>query len=145
MATDTSNKRERAGREIATLMGGLVRRFRTGFVSCADQLGLGPGEAQAIWLLEEGGDASTGDLARRLGVDPANASTLLTKLERRGLVRRVAAERDRRRRLISLTAEGRRARASLARCMESRQPGFGQLSTSELLTFRDLLRRVAGE
>jgi DNA-binding MarR family transcriptional regulator len=57
----------------------------------------------------------------------------------------VAAERDRRRRLISLTAEGRRARASLARCMESRQPGFGQLSTSELLTFRDLLRRVAGE
>ena len=52
------------------------------------QTGLGPGEAQALWLLGIGGDATTGDLARRLGVDPANASTLLTKLERRGLSNR---------------------------------------------------------
>jgi DNA-binding MarR family transcriptional regulator len=145
MPASRNNQRERVGSEIATLMSGLVRTFRTGFVSCADELGLGPGEAQLIWLLDERGDASTGELARRLGVDPANASTLLTKLERRGLVRRVAAQRDRRRRLISLTAEGRKAKAGLARCMESRQPGFGQLTTAELVSFRDLLRRVAGD
>jgi hypothetical protein len=29
--------------------------------------------------------------------------------------------------------------------MESRQPGFAQLRTPELVTFRNLLRRVAGE
>jgi DNA-binding MarR family transcriptional regulator len=145
MPADSNKQREQVGREIATLMSGLVRTFRTGFVSCSDELRLAPGEAQLLWLLDERGDASTGDLARRLGVDPANASTLLTKLERRGLVRRVEAERDRRRRLVSLTAEGRKARSDLARCMESRQPGFGQLTTSELVSFRGLLRRVAGE
>lgn len=136
---------ERVGQEIAALMGGLVRGFRAGFVACADRLELGPSEAQLLWLLEERGDASTGDLARRLGIDPANTSTLLTKLEGRGLVRRQAAERDRRRRLVSLTARGRRTKLSLARCVEERQPGFGQLTTAELISFRDLLRRVAGE
>jgi DNA-binding MarR family transcriptional regulator len=145
MSADSNKQRERVGREIATLMSGLVRTFRTGFVFCSDELGLAPAEAQLLWLLDERGDASTGDLAGRLGVDPANASTLLTKLERRGLVRRVAAERDRRKRLVSLTSQGRKARADLARCMESRQPGFGELTTSELASFRDLLRRVAGE
>jgi DNA-binding MarR family transcriptional regulator len=137
--------REQVSREIATLMGGLVRTFRSGFVACADHLELAPGEAQLLWLLDEGGDASTGELARRIGVDPANASTLLTKLERRGLVRRIAAQRDRRRRMISLTVAGRAAKLELARCMEERQPGFSQLTTSELVSFRDLLRRVAGE
>ena len=143
--SDRGDNRERVGQEIATLMGGLVRGFRAGFVACADRLELGPGEAQLLWLLEERGEASTGDLAQRLGVDPANASTLLTKLERRGLVRRQPAERDRRRRLASLTAEGRRTKLALARCMEKRQPGFGQLATAELVSFRDLLRRVSGE
>jgi MarR family transcriptional regulator, organic hydroperoxide resistance regulator len=144
MATGRDN-RERVGQEIAVLMSGLVRGFRAGFVACADRFELGPSEAQLLWLLEESGDASTGELARRLGVDPANASTLLTKLEGRGLVRRQAAERDRRRRLVSLTAAGRKTKLALAGCMEARQPGFAQLTTPELISFRDLLRRVAGE
>jgi DNA-binding MarR family transcriptional regulator len=139
----TTDSREQVGREIAVLMGGLVRTFRTGFVACADRLELGPGEAQLLWVLDESGDASTGDLARRLGVDPANASTLLTKLEGRGLVSRLPAARDRRRRLVSLTAQGRMTRRALGRCMEERQPGFSRLTDSELVGFRDLLRRVA--
>jgi|SRR4051812_15668373 DNA-binding MarR family transcriptional regulator len=137
--------RQGLGQEIAALMGGLVRGFRAGFVACADRLELGPSEAQLLWLLEERGGASTGDLARRLGIDPANASTLLTRLEGRGLVQRQAAERDRRRRLVSLTAEGRRTKLALGRCMEDRQPGFGQLTTAQLVSFRDLLRQVARE
>jgi DNA-binding MarR family transcriptional regulator len=145
MATRDSDVRQRLGDEIAALMGGLVRDFRAGFTSCADRLGLGPGEAQALWLLSRGDDASTGDLARRLSVDPANASTLLTKLEGRGLVRREPAPQDRRKRLASLTEEGRRTKLALARCMEKRQVGFAALSTNELRSFRDLLRRVADE
>jgi DNA-binding MarR family transcriptional regulator len=140
-----AGNREQVSREIATLMGGLVRTFRTGFVVCAGRLGLAPGEAQLLWLLDETGKASTGDLARRIDVDPANTSTLLTKLKNRGLVRRVAAEHDRRQRMVSLTAEGRKAKGALAQCMEKRQPGFAQLSAKELLTFRELLRRVAGD
>ena len=143
MESRDSGGRQRLGDEIAALMGELVRDFRAGFVGCADQLGLGPGEAQALWLLSGGDDISTGDLARRLGVDPANASTLLTKLEGRGYVRRDPAPNDRRKRLASLTAEGRQAKLMLARCMERRQVGFAALTIAELRSFRDLLRRVA--
>jgi DNA-binding MarR family transcriptional regulator len=139
------DNRERVAKEIAALMGGLVRRYRTGFVACADRLDLGPSEAQLIWLLDESGDASPGDLASRLRIDPANASTLLTKLERRGLVRRLPAKRDRRRRLVSLTAKGRNTKRSLTNCIEERQPGFSRLTTSELVSFRDLLRRLSSE
>jgi hypothetical protein len=33
---------------------------------CADQLGLVLGEAQILWLLSRDGEASTGDLVRRV-------------------------------------------------------------------------------
>jgi DNA-binding MarR family transcriptional regulator len=139
-----NEQRHRLGGEIATLMSGMARTFRAGFVACAAESNLAPAEAQLIWLLDERGDASTGDLAAALGIDPANASTLLTKLEARALVRRVPSERDRRKRVISLTAQGRRTRRSLSSCMESRQPGFAALSTEEMASFRDLLTRVTG-
>jgi GGDEF domain-containing protein len=43
-------------------------------------------------------------------------------------------------------AEGsRQTRRALARCIGRRQPGFGELSTSELVAFRDLLRRIGAE
>ncbi len=145
MRKSEEDRRRRLGSEISRLMGGLVRGFRGSFSSCAERIGLAPGEAQLLWLLGETGDASTGGLAGRLGVDPANASTLLTKLERRGLIRREPAEHDRRRRVVSLTAAGRKQKEALARCMEQRQAGFSALTTSELGIFRDLLRRVAGE
>ena len=145
MANGGETNRVQLGNEIAALISGLARRYRGSFVGCADQLGLGAGEAQALWLLSAGGDATTGELARRLGVDPANASTLLSKLERRGLIRRKAPAHDRRKRIVSLTPQGRRTNRALTRCMEQSPAGFGELATSELVAFRDLLRRVAGE
>jgi MarR family transcriptional regulator, organic hydroperoxide resistance regulator len=143
-AKDTSHarKREQIGNEIAALMGPLVRDLRAAFQTCAAELGLALSEAQAIWLLEMRGALATKDFARALDVDPANASTLITKLERRGLVSREAADDDRRRRLVSLTAEGQTIRRQLAQCIGERRPSFRELTTEELATFRDLLRRV---
>jgi DNA-binding MarR family transcriptional regulator len=145
MASGKRTDRQQLGNEIAALISGVARRYRGSFVGCADQLGLGPGEAQALWLLSAGGEATTGELARRLGIDPANASTLLSKLERRALIRREPASHDRRKRIVSLTAKGRQTNRALTRCMEESPAGFGELATSELVTFRDLLSRVAGE
>lgn len=136
-------RREQLGNEIAALMGPLVRSLRGALLTCAGELGLAPNEAQALWLLALRGSLATKDVARALDIDPANASTLVTKLERRRLVRRDAATTDRRKRLISLTAEGREMRGHLARCIAERRPSFRELTTDELVTFRDLLRRVA--
>lgn len=138
-------ERETISNEIAALMGPLVRGLRTTLRSCAEELELAPGEANALWVLAGVGELTTKDLARRLDIDPANASTMLTGLERRGLVSRQAAPQDRRKRVISLTEKGRAMRLRLAECVGERQPSFRALSTHELGVFRDMLRRVSGE
>jgi MarR family transcriptional regulator, organic hydroperoxide resistance regulator len=138
-------RREALGNEIAALMGPLVRSIRINLRACAEQLELAPGEANALWLLAAMGEMPTKDLARRLEIDPANASTMLTRLERSGLVRRDPAAHDRRKRVVSLTQKGRDTRQRLAQCIGERQPTFGALSTDDLAAFRDLLRRVAAE
>ena len=137
------NKRDKIGTEIAGLMGPLVRDLRTAFQTCATDLGLVLSEAQALQLLKLRGTLTTKDLARALDIDPANASTLITKLERRGLVHRQAAAADRRRRLVSLTAAGEGTVGQMGRCLAERRPSFRELTTEELVTFRDLLRLVA--
>jgi MarR family transcriptional regulator, organic hydroperoxide resistance regulator len=136
-------QREQLGNEIASLMGPLVRSLRGALLTCAGELGLSPSEAQALWLLALRGSLATKDLARALDIDPANASTLVTRLDRRSLVRRHPASHDRRMRLISLTKAGSEMRRRLARCVGERRPSFRELTTDELVTFRDLLRRVA--
>ena len=142
MDTSDARRREQIGNEIAALMGPLVRDLRAAFQTCAAELGLALSEAQAVWLLEPRGTLTTKNLAHALDVDPANASTLITRLERRGLVSREAAAEDRRQRLVALTAEGRETRQQMACCIAERRPSFRELTTDELATFRDLLRRV---
>jgi DNA-binding MarR family transcriptional regulator len=143
MPTSDARKREQLGNEIAALMGPLVRELRTAFQTCAAELGLALSEAQALWLLALRGTLTTKTLAQALDIDPANASTLITKLERRGLVSREAAADDRRQRLVALTSEGQQTRRKLVRCIAQRRPSFRELTTEELATFRDLLQRVA--
>jgi DNA-binding MarR family transcriptional regulator len=143
MARPDSQRREELGDEVAALMGPLVQSIRAAFVACAGELGLALSEAQALWVLETRDAISTKELARALDIDPANASTLIKRLEDRRLVRRTAAKDDRRKRAISITPQGRRARARLAACVGKRRPSFSALTTAELATFRDLLRRVA--
>ena len=143
MSTTDDRRREQLGNEIAALMGPLVRGLNSAFQTCAGALGLTPSEAQILWLLQLRGALPIKDLARALDIDPANASTLVTKLERRGLARRDAAPHDRRMRLIELTGAGRGMRDRLAACIADRKPTFRELTTDELVVFRDLLRRLA--
>jgi DNA-binding MarR family transcriptional regulator len=126
-------------------MGPLVRSLRMTLRTCAEELELAPGEANALWVLAGVGELTTKDLARRLEIDPANASTMLTRLERRGLVSREPAPQDRRKRVIKVTEKGRATRVRLAECVGERQPSFRALSTDELGAFRDMLRRVSAE
>jgi hypothetical protein len=55
------------------------------------------------------------------------------------------APHDRRKRVVSLTDQGRKTRLRLAHCIGERQPSFRALTTDELAAFRDMLRRVAAE
>jgi DNA-binding MarR family transcriptional regulator len=144
MAIKDGHDPEQLGHEIAALLSPLVRDLQAGFRACADDLGLALRDAQALWTLTARGPITTTELAQRLRIDPANASTLVTRLEARGLVDRRPAAHDRRKRQITLTDEGREARERLGACMAERGVTFGRLSTEELVTFRDLLRRLRG-
>ena len=57
--------------------------------------------------LDEFGPASQADLGRRCGIDRSDMVALINDLSRRGLVRREPDPADRRRNVITVTADGR--------------------------------------
>jgi DNA-binding MarR family transcriptional regulator len=73
----------------------------------ADRLGLNRTDLRCLdWLSD--GPLSAGRLATATGLSSAATTTLLDRLERRGLVRRVPDPSDRRKVLIEMTDLGRR-------------------------------------
>ena len=59
--------------------------------------------------LEEFGAAAQKDISRRLRIDASDLVSVLDDLEERGLVERRRDQRDRRRYLVTITADGARA------------------------------------
>jgi DNA-binding MarR family transcriptional regulator len=58
--------------------------------------------------LEEGGRASQADLGRRLGIDPGDMVRLVRAMQMEGWLGRTPDPADRRRKLVDITAAGRR-------------------------------------
>jgi DNA-binding MarR family transcriptional regulator len=105
-------------------------------------LGRGSGRVKALLWLSEG-PLSLSGLADAVGVDAPYATLIVDTLEERGLVARRPDPADRRRKLVSLTPEGREAIARVARIQRQPPPGFGRLSAAELDTLEALLHRLA--
>lgn len=72
-------------------------------------------------LAVAGGRSTAAALARELAVDPAAVTRLVTDLTRLGLVERENDARDRRRRPVVLTDEGRRRMAGLHAFLHERE------------------------
>jgi DNA-binding MarR family transcriptional regulator len=85
------------------------------FVASLTGLGLKPRHLRLLVLVDREGELNQRDLAGRLGMDPGNLVGILDSLEADGLVARPRAERDRRHRLVRLTARGRRLLARALR------------------------------
>jgi DNA-binding MarR family transcriptional regulator len=94
------------------LLIGLADRLRLFFEECAATAGLTPTQAQVLMQLEE--PRRITELAAASSCDPSSASTMIQRLERDGLVRRVIDPTDARARLVELTTKGTRARTTLA-------------------------------
>lgn len=71
--------------------------------------------ARVLWELAQGGPRAAGALARELGVNAGYLSRLVQGLHDQGLLRVERPAADGRQRLLSLTADGRRALAPLDR------------------------------
>ena len=91
---------------LTLAVGQLLRRLRTD----ATQDGLNLSQIAALARLEENGGMTTADLARAEAMKPQSMGTILTGLERDGLVARKPHPTDGRQVLFSLTESGAEAR-----------------------------------
>ncbi|MFI8519791.1 MarR family winged helix-turn-helix transcriptional regulator [Streptomyces sp. NPDC085481] len=84
-------------------------------------------------------------LAERLHAEPSNLTTLVDRLEERGLVERRPGIEDRRVKLVAATDAGRRAIAELRSAMPFATDPFAALDREQRETLGRLLALVAGE
>ena len=85
------------------------------------------------------------DLSRMLLVSNGNATTVVDRLEKDGLVRRTPSAADRRTVFVALTAEGLNRFEALAQDHETEVNRlFSNLSDSDLDVLTDILKRMGG-
>lgn len=103
---------------LADRPGFLVRRLHqihvALFVEECATLGVTPVQCSVLTALERDAPLDQVSLAREVGIDRANCTDVLRRLEERELVRRIASPTDSRAKLCDLTATGRRLLARLA-------------------------------
>ena len=83
-----------------------------------------------------------GELAGLMHCDSSNMTGIVDRLEERGLVRRTAAEGDRRVKLIELTERGQELREEMTRRMAEPPEPITNLSVADQKALRDVLRRA---
>ena len=82
------------------------------------------------------------ELARRLHYDPSNITALADSLEARALIERRADASDRRFRLLALTPEGERLRASLEERLAQPPQFLDRLTPTEQKQLLQLLAKI---
>ncbi len=124
----------------------ITKARRTLYVVAARELGT-RGEEISAWIvaarLMERRAASQKDLAEITGQHPAGISRLLDEMDRRGLTARALDPLDQRRRLVTLTAAGRRWHRKLEPLvLRASENVLGILTLTEQHQLRGLLRRI---
>jgi DNA-binding MarR family transcriptional regulator len=89
-------------------------------------------------------DLSLRDLAAEMGTDAPAATVIVNDLEERGLVERRPHPDNRRSKLVSLTAEGRKRIAALRKISDAPPPELAGLPEQDLAQLRQLLERAGG-
>ena len=117
------------------------RHGRPRMVELWREFDLMPPQQMVLGLLDE--PKPMGELAQHMHCDSSNITGIVDRLEERGLVERQAAERDRRVKLVALTAEGEALRDELARRRSVPPPEFAELSEAELSKLRQVFAKLA--
>lgn len=80
---------------------------------CEGRFGVARMEWRLVAALVEEGPRSPTELAQRTGIEAGRVSLIVSRLARKGLIERVAGDRDRRRAVLRATAAGRKLYAEL--------------------------------
>jgi DNA-binding MarR family transcriptional regulator len=139
---------ERVPRELLDSASFLLKRL--GFavkertMAAFEAAGFSPYHYSVLVVLDEGARETQGSIADALGYDRGQLVGILDELEERGLVERRRDPNDRRRHLVTLTAEGKRALTKL-RALSARIENefFAPIGDEERATLHALLLRLA--
>jgi DNA-binding MarR family transcriptional regulator len=109
-------------------------------------IGLSLAKLAALKALSDGGESlPLTQLAERLSCVKSNITQLVDRLEADGLVERQADPHDRRSRLATLTAAGRKACRDGSRVQDAAEKDLlGQLSATESRQLAELLVKITG-
>jgi MarR family transcriptional regulator, temperature-dependent positive regulator of motility len=120
--------------------GSLARQRWSGMLA---QLKVSPSQYGVLMALGEAGPLGQQRLAELVGVDPRNAVPIIDALAAQGLVHREVDPADRRRRVLDLTAKGRRIVGDLASVgAEIERDLLSPLTPAEQVTLRRMLRAL---
>ncbi|MGX1675408.1 MarR family winged helix-turn-helix transcriptional regulator [Streptomyces sp. NPDC055400] len=128
-----------AEREICGLVGALAQQIANHVRVRAVALGLTP--AQATALREMTGPMTMRELAERMSCEPSNATFVIDKVEKLGLVERRAHPTDRRAKHLILTEEGAALRERLLELLAQDSPLAG-LTPEQQRALQDLLEQA---
>ncbi|MET8213590.1 MarR family transcriptional regulator [Streptomyces sp. NPDC005373] len=128
-----------AERELCGLVNGLARQIADHVRERAVTLGLTA--AQATALREMTGPMTMRELAERMSCEPSNATFVIDKLEKQGLVERRPHPTDRRAKHLVLTAAGSASRERLLELLLQDSPLAG-LSSEQQRALQSLLEQA---
>ncbi|MET8745936.1 MarR family transcriptional regulator [Streptomyces sp. NPDC004728] len=109
-----------AARNLCGMVNGLAQQIADHLRERALTLGLTAPQATA--LREMTGPVTMRELSERMGCEPSNATFVIDKLEKLGLVERHAHPSDRRAKHLVLTAEGAATRERLLKLLAQDTP-----------------------
>jgi MarR family transcriptional regulator, organic hydroperoxide resistance regulator len=128
-----------AERELCGLVNGLAQQIADHVRERA--VALGVTAAQATALREMTGPMTMGELAERLSCEPSNATFILDRLEKRGLIERRPHPTDRRAKQLVLTSDGTALRERLLELLTQDSPLAG-LTPAQQRSLQNLLERA---
>ncbi|MEU1472012.1 MarR family transcriptional regulator [Streptomyces sp. NPDC005761] len=124
-ATPADPTAEEVANQLASVVGRLLRRLRS---SSSESL-LTPTQRSVLARLEDGGPATTADLARAEFVRPQSMRLTLGALEEQGLVERAPDPADGRKSVMSVTDTGR---TTLAQVRAAKRNWLAEAVAAEL-------------
>ena len=107
--------------------------------------GLTPNDSRALFSLTADQGRTMRSLAEAWQCDPSNATWIVDRLEKLGLAERRAVPKDRRVKLVVLTAKGQKTRAALLKEFHTAPPELAALEQKDLEMLLGVLRKLMPE
>lgn len=117
----------------------LLMDMRSRLPAVAATVELSPVQCQVLRLLEPSRPVPMGRLAETLGCNASNVTGIVDRLESRGLIRREQSGRDRRVRVVAITADGARLRRVIVRRLNEPPEKIRQMSPEDRRTLCRIL------